>query len=69
MNGIIKALEQEKGLLADGESWQIMNKYHNNVYEERHQLIQEHFGSILERYWQHEWLLHGYPYSFSGGFL
>lgn len=69
MNGIIKALEQEKDLLAEGESWQIMNKYHNNVYEERHQLIQEHFGSILERYWQHEWLLHGYPYSFSGGFL
>ena len=69
MNGIIKALEQEKDLLAEGEYWQIMNKYHNNLYEERHQLVQEHFGSILERYWQHEWLLHGYPYSFSGGFL
>ena len=69
MNGIIKALEQEKDLLPEGESWQIMNKYHNNVYEGRHQMVQEHFGSILERYWQHEWLFHVYPYSFSGGFL
>ena len=69
MNGIIKALEQEKDLLPEGESWQIMNKYYNNVYEGRHQIVQEHFGSILERYWQHEWLFHVYPYSFGGGFL
>ena len=32
-------------------------------------MIQDNFGSVLERYWQHEWLFHAYPYSFSGGFL
>ena len=40
-----------------------------NVYEERHHLVQERLGSVLERYWQHEWIFHAYPYSFSGGFL
>ena len=46
-----------------------MGSLSNNVYEERHHLVQERLGSVLERYWQHEWLFHAYPYSFSGGFL
>lgn len=69
MNGIIKVLEQEKKLLAEGEYWQIMNEFYNNAYEQGHQFIQDKLGSILERYWQHEWLFHAYPYSFGGGFL
>jgi len=69
MNGIITVLKQEKELLISSEHWQVMNDYYNNVYEERHHLVQERLGSILERYWQHEWLFHVYPYSFSGGFL
>ena len=69
MNGIITVLRQEKELLISSEHWQVMNDYYNNVYEERHHFVQERLGSVLERYWQHEWLFHGYPYSFSGGFL
>ena len=69
MNGIITVLKQEKELLISREHWQVMNDYYNNVYEERHHLVQERLGSVLERYWQHEWLFHVYPYSFSGGFL
>ena len=69
MNGIITVLKQEKELLISSEHWQVMNDYYNNVYEERHHFVQERLGSVLERYWQHEWLFHGYPYSFSGGFL
>ena len=69
MNGIITMLRQEKELLISSEHWQVMNDYYNNVYEERHHLVQERLGSVLERYWQHEWLFHAYPYSFSGGFL
>lgn len=69
MNGIITVLKQEKELLISSEHWQVMNDYYNNVYEERHHLVQERLGSVLERYWQHEWLFHAYPYSFSGGFL
>ena len=69
MNGIITVLKQEKELLISSEHWQIMNDYYNNVSEERHHLVQERLGSVLERYWQHEWLFHVYPYSFSGGFL
>ena len=69
MNGIITVLRQEKELLISSEHWQVMNDYYNNVYEERHHLVQERLGSVLERYWQHEWLFHAYPYSFSGGFL
>lgn len=69
MNGIITVLKQEKELLISSEHWQVMNDYYNNVYEERHHLVQERLGSVLERYWQHEWLFHVYPYSFSGGFL
>lgn len=69
MNGIITVLKQEKELLISSEHWQVMNAYYNNVYEERHHLVQERLGSVLERYWQHEWLFHAYPYSFSGGFL
>ena len=69
MNGIITVLKQEKELLISSEQWQVMNDYYNNVYEERHHLVQERLGSVLERYWQHEWLFHAYPYSFSGGFL
>ena len=69
MNGIITVLKQEKELLISSEHWQVMNDYYNNVYEERHYLVQERLGSVLERYWQHEWLFHAYPYSFSGGFL
>ncbi|MDD6563159.1 MAG: flagellin lysine-N-methylase [Veillonellaceae bacterium] len=68
MNGIITVLKQEKELLISSEHWQVMNDYYNNVYEERHHLVQERLGSVLERYWQHEWLFHAYPYSFSGGF-
>ena len=69
MNGIITVLRQEKELLISSEHWQVMNDYYNNVYEERHHLVQERLGSVIERYWQHEWLFHVYPYSFSGGFL
>ena len=69
MNGIITVLRQEKELLISSEHWQVMNDYYNNVYEERHHLVQERLGSVLERYWQHEWLFHVFPYSFSGGFL
>ena len=69
MNGIITVLKQEKELLISSEHWQVMNDYYNNVYEERHHLVQKRLGSVLERYWQHEWLFHAYPYSFSGGFL
>ena len=68
MEGIITVLQEEKLLLVSGP-WQTMNEHHNSIYERRHKLIQEKFGSALERYWQHEWLFHGYPYSFSGGFL
>ena len=69
MNGIITVLKQEKELLISSEHWQVMNDYYNNVYEERHHLVQERLESVLERYWQHEWLFHAYPYSFSGGFM
>ena len=69
MKGIITVLKQEKELLISSEHWQVMNDYYNNVSEERHHLVQERLGSVLERYWQHEWLFHVYPYSFSGGFL
>ena len=69
MNGIITVLKQEKELLISSEHWQVMNDYYNNVYEERQHFVQERLGSVLERYWQHEWLFHAYPYSFSGGFL
>ena len=69
MNGIITVLRQEKELLISSEHWQVMNDYYNNVYEERHHFVQERLGSVLERYWQHEWLFHACPYSFSGGFL
>ena len=69
MNGIITVLKQEKELLISSEHWQVMNDYYNNVSEERHHLVQERLGSVLERYWQHEWLFHVFPYSFSGGFL
>lgn len=69
MNGIITVLKQEKELLISSEHWQVMNDYYNNAYDERHHLVQERLGSVLERYWQHEWLFHVYPYSFSGGFL
>ena len=68
MEGIITVLQEEKLLLVSGP-WQTMNEHHNSIYERRNKLIQEKFGSALERYWQHEWLFHGYPYSFSGGFL
>ncbi len=68
MEGIITVLQEEKLLLVSGP-WQTMNEHHNSIYAQRHKLIQEKFGSALERYWQHEWLFHGYPYSFSGGFL
>ena len=69
MNGIITVLKQEKELLISSEHWQVMNDYYKNVSEERHHLVQERLRSVLERYWQHEWLFHAYPYSFSGGFL
>lgn len=69
MNGIITVLKQEKELLISSEHWQVMNDYYNNVSEERHHLVQERLGSVLERYWQHEWLFHVFPYSFIGGFL
>ena len=69
MNGIITVLKQEKELLISSEHWQVMNDYYNNVSEERYHLVQERLGSVLERYWQHEWLFHVFPYSFSGGFL
>ena len=65
MNGIITVLNQEKELLISSEHWQVMNDYYNNVSEERHHLVQERLVSVLERYWQHEWLFHVYPYSFS----
>ena len=68
MTGIITVLQEEKIVLL-GAPWQTMNEHHNSIYEQRHKLIQEKFGSALERYWQHEWLFHGYPYSFCGGFL
>ena len=68
MEGIITVLQEEKLLLLSGP-WQTMNEHHNSIYVQRHKLIQDKLGSVLERYWQHEWLFHGYPYSFSGGFL
>ena len=68
MEGIITVLQEEKLLLLSS-SWQTMNEHHNSIYAQRHKLIQDKLGSVLERYWQHEWLFHGYPYSFCGGFL
>ena len=68
MEGIIVVLQEEKMLLLSGP-WKTMNEHHNSIYERRHKLVQDKLGSVLERYWQHEWLFHGYPYSFSGGFL
>ena len=68
MEGIITVLQEEKLLLLSS-SWQTMNEHHNSIYAQRHKFIQDKLGSVLEKYWQHEWLFHGYPYSFSGGFL
>ena len=68
MEGIITVLQEEKLLLLSGP-WQTMNEHHNSIYAQRHKMIQDKLGSALERYWQHEWLFHGYPYSFCGGFL
>ena len=68
MEGIIVVLQEEKMLLLSGP-WKTMNEHHNSIYERRHKLVQDKLGSVLERYWQHEWLFHGYPYSFRGGFL
>ena len=68
MEGIITVLQEEKMLLLSGP-WQTMNEHHNSIYAQRHKMIQDKLGSALERYWQHEWLFHGYPYSFCGGFL
>lgn len=67
MEGIITVLQEEKMTLS--LPWLKMNARHNIVYEERYHLVQERLGSVLERYWQHEWLFHVFPYSFSGGFL
>ena len=68
MAGIITVLQEEKLLLLGGP-WQTMNEHHNSIYERRHKQIQDKLGSVLKRYWQHEWLFHAYPYSFSGGLL
>lgn len=68
MEGIIRGLQEEKLLLLSS-SWQTINEHNNSIYAQRHKLIQDKLGSVLEKYWQHEWLFHGYPYSFSGGFL
>ena len=68
MEGIIRVLQEEKLLLLSS-SWQTINEHNNSIYAQRHKLIQDKLGGVLEKYWQHEWLFHGYPYSFSGGFL
>lgn len=70
MKGIITVLEQQKEkLLIASESWQIMNQYYNNIYEKRHHVIQDNFGSVLERYWQHEWVYHAFPFALQGNLL
>ena len=68
MAGIFYILKEEK-ILVLSEKLLIMNSNFDKLYEERNKLIQENFGNVLEKYWQHEWLLNIYTYSFAGGFL
>ena len=68
MAGIFKVLREEKRLISI-EPWLIMNSNSDRMYRERYQIVQEKFGDVLERYWQHEWLYHAYPYVFQGGLL
>ena len=68
MAGIFKVLKMEKKLNSI-TPWLASNFDYDEMYNEKCQAIDENLGTVLERYWQHEWLYNVFPFALQGSLL
>lgn len=68
MAGIFKVLKMEKKLNSITQ-WLASNFDYDEMYNEKCQAIDENLGTVLERYWQHEWLYNVFPFALQGSLL
>ena len=68
MAGIFKVLKREE-MLKSIDPWLEMNGNYSKEYEEKHKIVTAKIGDIIERYWQHEWVYHAFPFALQGNLL
>lgn len=68
MAGIFKVLKMEKKLNSI-TPWLASNFDYDEMYNKKCQAIDENLGTVLERYWQHEWLYNVFPFALQGSLL
>ena len=68
MAGIFKVLKREE-MLKSINPWLEMNGNYSQEYEEKHKIVIAKIGDIIERYWQHEWGYHAFPFALQGNLL
>lgn len=68
MEGIFKTLEKE-GQLGFIKPWLIVNENYDELYEKNYFAAKEQLEAVLERFWQNEWLSHGFPFALQGHLL
>ena len=67
--GIVKVLQQKKKITSIDPFMSILTDDYDKLYQDKYNAIQEHIGKVLDRYWQHEWLYHAFPYAFNGSLM
>ena len=68
LEGIFKTLEKE-GQLGFIKPWLIVNENYDELYEKNYFAAKEQLEAVLERFWQNEWLSHGFPFALQGHLL
>lgn len=67
--GIFKVLQEEKRITSIVPIMPLLTSDYDKLYSDKHQDIQKQLGSILERYWQHEWIFNAFPFAFNGSIM
>ena len=68
LTGILHILNDERKIEII-EPFIATNYNYEEVYEKEHDAMEEKVGIVLDRYCQHEWLFHGFPFYMDGGFI
>lgn len=68
MAGIFKVLNEENKLASLVPFLSISRNY-DKFYDDKHELIAKELGTVLEHYWQQEWLFSAFPFAVEGSYL
>lgn len=68
LNGILNFLQEKQKFFNVSMLVKQAQNYEKS-YNDFRKLAEDSFGTAIKRYWQHEFLLHGFPFCMKGSFL